>query len=743
MAIDKLGRLWGGHLNSGVSVFNGKDWKNYDVVDGPLGERIFDIKICPKDGDVWIATSAGITRYKIDADEWEHLTREDGLLEDQTSTLAFKFDGTLIVGTQCHGLAIFSRDNSNGSYRHARDIVAPDRFGPNNCSPVPLTPRGVGLPSNQINDIIVTKNSEVETIWVATSAGLAKVNSDFKTIEYWRGKNYFDKVKGLYGGVPKDVKQAPKEVIDQLLPEDYLTCLAEDEQGAIWIGTRQNGFTIADSKTNHQAFGNPKAMGLPDDFVTKILILGEGDYLTGFYGGGIIKPTKPFKLIDRKPLKTRFNKDKSFSVAQNNFANLPSKMKPPTEEELRATFYKLKGMVLDVKSPKVLALNDDWRTKGDWIDRYGCYSTVLCAMAGGGLNSYDGYYSDMVQFASGIGRNFKAKKDSLRHWIHWLESNDKRVLQFSDQGGRRQSSWDDHKEVYPITLDGPHIYITCKMPAGQHLVSFYFFNKDGHDGKNKLRDFILTAKVLKLSNAFFEQLQDEAVHVEPLFLQAPKGEHTRVKDFWGGVYKRFYVDVKNDEYAVFKIDSHYSFCTIVSGVFVDPVGKLPSRSEPSEQLPVHELTQWAKVINNPVEYWWWGYHAIDWSLYRRDKNPVWFYKNSRAHILPIIRAFVRMKDGLPYAPEDKNNEYRVDIRYDLTQLVNAVQLFEVGDYIFYGDKKYRTHGWEERTKLGRKRHLEYKWDWDVFYKNFVKPKTSRHTYIKSSESNKKSSESIK
>jgi ligand-binding sensor domain-containing protein len=76
LAIDKLGRLWVGHLNTRVSVFNGKDWKNYDVVDGPIGERIFDIKICPKDGDVWIATSAGITRYKIDSDTWEHLIRK-------------------------------------------------------------------------------------------------------------------------------------------------------------------------------------------------------------------------------------------------------------------------------------------------------------------------------------------------------------------------------------------------------------------------------------------------------------------------------------------------------------------------------------------------------------------------------------------------------------------------------------------------------------------------------------------
>jgi ligand-binding sensor domain-containing protein len=83
--------------------------KNYDVVDSPIGERIFDIKICPRDGDVWMATSAGISRYKIDKDEWEHFTREYGLPENQASTLAFKNDGTLIVGTQCYGLAIFNR----------------------------------------------------------------------------------------------------------------------------------------------------------------------------------------------------------------------------------------------------------------------------------------------------------------------------------------------------------------------------------------------------------------------------------------------------------------------------------------------------------------------------------------------------------------------------------------------------------------------------------------------------------
>ncbi|MDR1477674.1 MAG: hypothetical protein LBJ00_01900, partial [Planctomycetaceae bacterium] len=254
LAIDKLGRLWVGHLNTGVSVFNGKDWKNYDVVDGPIGERIFDIKICPVDGDVWIATSAGISRYKIGTNDWEHLTREDGLLEDQASALAFKIDGTLIVGTQCHGLAIFNR-TIKGEYKHAKNIVAPERFGVGNCSPVPLAPMGKDLPSNLINDIIVTKNSTEQTIWIATNAGLVKSNESLTKLEYWRGKDYAAKVRGLYGGAPKDWKEAPKEILSLLLPEDHLTCLAEDEQGVIWIGTWQNGMVIADQKSGKNSYG--------------------------------------------------------------------------------------------------------------------------------------------------------------------------------------------------------------------------------------------------------------------------------------------------------------------------------------------------------------------------------------------------------------------------------------------------------------------------------------------------------
>ncbi|MDR1925142.1 MAG: hypothetical protein LBQ66_12290 [Planctomycetaceae bacterium] len=726
LAIDKLGRLWVGHLNTGVSVFNGKDWKNYDVVDGPIGERIFDIEICPKDGDVWMATSAGISRYKIDDDSWEHFTREDGLLEDQASALAFLDDGTLIVGTQCHGLAIFNRF-ANGIYRHKRNITAPDRFG-QNISPVPLVPSGNFFHSNLINDILVAQNapdSKSQGIWIATSTGLIKANNDLTKFEFWRGKDYADKVHGLWGGTPKDFKPAPKEIMDQLLPEDYLTCLAEDLQGVIWIGTRQNGFVVADQKTGQRATGTPKGSGLPDNFVTKLLLLKDGNYLIGFYGGGVVKSKNPFELVTRKPIKKPTSKIRpTFSVAQNDFPKLPQAMRLPTAEELRSTYYQLKKMPVESKPPSLLVLNDDWRTKGDWIDRYGRFAAVLCAQAGGGLNFYDGYFAEDIETAGGIGRNFKAKKDSLRHWIHWLESDDKRVLQCSNLGGRRQSSWDDHKEVYPITLDGPHIYVTCKMPTGKYSVSLYFFNKDGHDGSNRLRDFVVSAALLNLSDGDFEKIRNEEASIEPLFLQAPIVAKTRVKDFWGGEYKRFYVDVKDNKYAVFKIDSNYSFCTIVSGVFFDPAGELLLPDQDTK----YWRTRWERVIKNPVEFWWWGYHALDWTLYQRDHNPTWFYKNARKKLLPIARAFVKMENGLPYHDAEIDIEDAVRIRPSLAKLLNYVQLFDAADHVFYGDLKYKTHTWEEYTERGREHYSEYKWNWDIFYKKFVTKKVNQHTW---------------
>jgi hypothetical protein len=59
LCVDQQGRVWAGHLNHGVSVFNGSEWRNYDILQGPIGERIYDLTCSKKDGSIWMATSAG------------------------------------------------------------------------------------------------------------------------------------------------------------------------------------------------------------------------------------------------------------------------------------------------------------------------------------------------------------------------------------------------------------------------------------------------------------------------------------------------------------------------------------------------------------------------------------------------------------------------------------------------------------------------------------------------------------
>jgi ligand-binding sensor domain-containing protein len=141
LTCDKAGRIWAGGL-SGVSVYNGKTWRQYDPTDGPLGSRLFALAVDPKDGGVWGATEAGLFRY--DHSHWTYFTRVDGLPSNQANALAFDADGTLYVGTQCDGIVIASPADNYKTWH-----VVP---GP---ATLPNAPSGTGLPSALINCLLV------------------------------------------------------------------------------------------------------------------------------------------------------------------------------------------------------------------------------------------------------------------------------------------------------------------------------------------------------------------------------------------------------------------------------------------------------------------------------------------------------------------------------------------------------------------------------------------------------------
>ena len=287
LCVDAKSRLWAGSLRHGVSVFNGEQWRTYDVVDGPIGERIFAIAACPTDGDIWMATSAGLTRYSQKNDRWSYCTRAEGLPSDQANAIAFDAKGDLFVGTQCDGIALARAADDYQKWTVQAGPIS-----------LPTTPTGRGLPTALINGLLVSKSG---IIYATTSAGLAWSKDSGKTWSYLRGRDYAAKIKGRWGGALRGWKEAPKVTLDNLLPEDYVTCIAEDSAGLIWLGFRQQGYAALDPKTFRVIFSSTKkSEGLPDDYVTCILPMPDFRPYIGTYGGGAARAKTAMKATGAK-----------------------------------------------------------------------------------------------------------------------------------------------------------------------------------------------------------------------------------------------------------------------------------------------------------------------------------------------------------------------------------------------------------------------------------------------------------
>ena len=268
LAIDKAGRVWAGTLNHGVSVWNGSAWKNYGVLDGPLGERVFDIAVCPTDGDVWIATNVGLTRYSMKSDGWSYLTRADGLPSDQIEAIAFDAAGNIVLGTQCDGVALAS---AASGYKNWRALSGPDKM--------PLTPTGAGLPSSLINDVLVSRDG---TVYAATTTGLAWSRDGGTNWRYVRGQDYAAKVQGLHGGAPAGWKPEA----GALLAEDYVSALAQDAAGRLLVGHWRAGNEVLEL---NGTTGAPTSVFVrqKSGFVKAILPLPGGRALIARYNDGI------------------------------------------------------------------------------------------------------------------------------------------------------------------------------------------------------------------------------------------------------------------------------------------------------------------------------------------------------------------------------------------------------------------------------------------------------------------------
>jgi len=158
---------------------------------------------------------------------------------------------------------------------------------------------------------------------------------------------------------------------------------------------------------------------------------------------------------------------------------------------------------------------------------------------------------------------------SIYSWIGKRITPEQRFLYSPALGSRREAEVNDgswQHDKYPMTYEGPDLWVTFTVPAGAHRASFYFINNDGHQSPFSRRNYFLEMKADKPTLAEEDR--------------APALASARVADFYHGVYKQFLV--MGPATFQLKIGRPYSECTKLQGVFLD---KLPAEFAPPTSAP--------------------------------------------------------------------------------------------------------------------------------------------------------------
>lgn len=589
---DRQGRIWIGTDNQGVAVFNGSEWKTYDRENALLGERVFDIAVSPSTGEVAVATSGGLTVYHPDQEgreTWTNATRADGLVSDQIESLSFDGNGGLWVAFACGGVAYHEAGNA---YKKWETTQAPWYWDQDSQRiRQPLTARGKGLSSNLCNAVLAGTSG---TVYLGTNSGLCWRPASGGW-QYLRGADYAAKNKGLW--LEKGTRLPtpdPASLQGELLPEDYVTCLAETKD-AIWIGFRDKGAVLVDPATMKIREKTDFPAQVQDHWVSSFLCFPDGTvYASMYLGGGLVK---------LKQGEGRWSAKLALAGSPVQHPALP---KVKLIENVLGTLQQMESIPAE-KNP-VVYWKEDWATQGRWCERYGTHYALLCG-SGGLYNEVFETRDSNISVSGRIGGH-RLKDEIMVHWIHWPHNPyNPSVLHNPSFCTKVLTGWHDSSKIYPRAFDGPDLWVVIKLPAGIHEVSLYFYNPlfCNIDKTNEKKEFARRDYLVEIRK-YFSKYPD-SVTLTPSYrmendkycrenetseiIKAPVLARTRIKSCSGsGIYKSFLVNQPG--YYFIRIANNYSYSTLLNAILISRL------IEEDGTFPVRQDTAHAYAKKPPV-----------------------------------------------------------------------------------------------------------------------------------------------
>ena len=263
---DTQGQIWIGANTNGINILDPESGSvkrmthNPDELTGLVSNNISYL-FPRKNGDMWIATNAGLQLFEKKSGLFHNFDPDTTTNEDLNISKLFEdASGTLWIATINNGLYEFKLDNQfNPQVKHY--IHEPQNFASISC--------------NAISDFIKPTIVDSNALWIATPAGLNRMDLHSKTFTHFFNKDGFE--------------------------TDWIATILEDNQGDLWCATPY-GLSSFRIKTS-QILNFGKSDGLPSNYGSGAFRQNGAKGLDGrlyFAGGGGILNFQPTEILGNK-----------------------------------------------------------------------------------------------------------------------------------------------------------------------------------------------------------------------------------------------------------------------------------------------------------------------------------------------------------------------------------------------------------------------------------------------------------